>query len=65
MNQFRIGALLAYHGKSALVRDADGEKIQIQIAGGGAKSVRPKDVEFIHPGPCQQLPQDQEQLPGN
>lgn len=65
MNQFRSGALLAYHGKSALVQETDGEKIQILIAGGGTKSVRPKDVEFIHPGPCRQLPQDQEQLPEN
>ena len=65
MNPIRSGALLAYHGKSALVRDTDGEKIQIQTAGGGSKSVRPKDVEFIHPGPSQQLPQDQDQLPGN
>ena len=65
MNQFRSGALLAYHGKSALVRETDGVKIQIQIAGGGTKSVRSKDVELIHPGPCGQLPQDPEKLPDN
>ena len=65
MNLFRSGALLAYHGKSALVQETDGEKIQIRIAGGGTKSVRPKDVEYIHPGPCQQLPQDQEEIPAN
>ena len=65
MDLLRNGALLAYHGKSALIQEAGKEKIQIRIAGGGTKSVRPKDVEFIHPGPCQQLPQDPETVPEN
>ena len=65
MDLLRSGALLAYHGKCALIQEVSGEKIQIRIAGGGTKSVRPKDVEFIHPGPCQQLPQDPEAVPEN
>ena len=56
MNILHTGTLLAYHGKCALVQNAGKDKIEIRIEGGGSKSVRPKDVEFVHPGPCSQLP---------
>ena len=53
------GALLVYHGKCALLQSAGKDKIEIRIEGGSVKSVRPKDVEFIHPGPCPGFPQVQ------
>ena len=63
MNLIRTGALLAYHSKSALVQNVNAEKIEIRLDGGSVKSVRAKDVEFIHPGPCQQLPQAADKPP--
>ncbi len=50
------GALVIYHGKSAQITAVNGEKIEIRIEGGATKSVRPKDVEFLHPGPVGSLP---------
>ncbi len=32
-----------------------GEKIEIELAGGQSKRVRPKDLELLHPGPLRQL----------
>lgn len=41
-----------------------GEKIEIELEGGGTKRVRPKDLELLHPGPLRSLgelgPQDGE-----
>ncbi len=56
MASSQTGALLCYHGKSAVVVSVSGDKIEIRTEGGNTKSVRPKDVEWIHPGPVQQLP---------
>ena len=50
------GALVLYHGKFAAVTAINKEKIEIRIEGGAAKSVRPKDVEFLHRGPVSVLP---------
>ena len=63
MKLFPPGALLAYHGRCALVQNAGKDKIEIRIEGGGIKSVRMKDVEWIHPGPCQQFPQPRSETP--
>ena len=57
------GALVLYHGKFAAVTAINKEKIEIRIEGGAAKSVRPKDVEFLHRGPVSVLPP--KLLPGN
>jgi len=64
MNLFHPGALLAYHGRCAIVRGVDKEKIEIVLEGGSGKSVRPKDVEFIHPGPVAAFPRETDQTPG-
>lgn len=32
-----------------------GEKIEIELEGGGTKRVRPKDLELLHPGPLRSL----------
>ncbi len=50
------GAFVVFHGKSAEITAVNGEKIQIRIEGGATKSVRPKDVEFLHAGPVGSLP---------
>src|SRR5574344_1594711 len=50
------GALVLYHAKCAAVSAVSADKIEIRIDGGGVKSVRPKDVEFLHPGPVETLP---------
>jgi len=42
--------LVLFKKKPAKVLAA-GEKVEISISGGDSKSVRPKDVEVIHPGP--------------
>lgn len=51
-----IGSLVIFHGKSATVTAVNRDKIEIRIEGGATKSVRPKDVEFLHPGPVGALP---------
>ncbi|MDR0932512.1 MAG: RNB domain-containing ribonuclease [Victivallales bacterium] len=56
MSLFRIGALVLYHSKCATITAVTPEKIEIRIEGGAVKSVRPKDIEFLHPGPVTVLP---------
>ncbi len=52
MKILKNGALVLYRGKAAVVTDVTGDKFNIRIAGGDGKSVRRKDLEFLHPGPC-------------
>lgn len=47
-------ALVAFKQKPAKVLSG-GEKIEIRLQDGSTKSVRPKDVTFIHPGPVASL----------
>ncbi|MDD3154049.1 MAG: RNB domain-containing ribonuclease [Victivallaceae bacterium] len=49
------GAVVIYHGKPAVVTETGKDKITISTAQ-GVKSVRPKDVEFLHRGPVRSLP---------
>ena len=56
MPSFNPGALVLYHGKSACVTAVTKDKIEIRIEGGNTKSVRTKDIEFLHPGPAASLP---------
>ena len=51
-----VGALVLYHDRSAAVESVNGDKFGIRIEGGDRKNVRPKDVEFLHPGPVSSLP---------
>ncbi len=50
------GALVLYHDRSAAIESVSGDKLEIRIEGGERKNVRPKDVEFLHPGPVTVLP---------
>lgn len=56
MPAYNPGALVLYHAKSATVTAVNKEKIEIRIEGGDTKSVRPKDLEFLHTGPVRSLP---------
>jgi len=49
------GALVLFHGKPAKIENGGTDKIEIRTAAGDTKSVRPKDVEFLHPGPVSSL----------
>jgi exoribonuclease-2 len=51
-----VGTLLIYHGRSAAVAALNGDKIEIRAEDGKSRSVRPKDVEFLHRGPVAGLP---------
>lgn len=56
MSAFAAGTLVLYKGHAAAVRAVNGDKLDISIAGGAAKSVRPKDIVFLHRGPVSGLP---------
>jgi exoribonuclease-2 len=56
MPVFNSGALVLYHNKSAVVSAVAKDKIEIRIEGGAHKSVRSKDIEFLHSGPVATLP---------
>ncbi|KPV41532.1 hypothetical protein AN478_02920 [Thiohalorhabdus denitrificans] len=45
------GNLVLYKQQPARVQDVDGDKVVLQLAEGGTKRVRPKDVAVLHPGP--------------
>lgn len=53
---FAQGNLVLYKQKAAVVRSVSGEKLEISIEGGADKSVRPKDIVFLHRGPVTSLP---------
>ncbi len=50
----RAGSLVLYKIHPARV-SAVGEKIEIELAGGKSRKVRPKDVSLLHPGPLNSL----------
>ncbi|SDY32405.1 exoribonuclease-2 [Allochromatium warmingii] len=49
-----LDSLVLYKNKPARVA-ALGDKIDIELAGGQTKRVRPKDIELLHPGPLRQI----------
>jgi exoribonuclease-2 len=57
-------SLVLYKTRPALVTAA-GEKIDISVFGGEKLKVREKDVELLHPGPCDTLDTNQAALTGN
>ncbi|MBQ9774469.1 MAG: RNB domain-containing ribonuclease [Lentisphaeria bacterium] len=63
MALLKTDALVLYHGRCACVTALNDDKISIRIEGGGSKSVRPKDIEFLHPGPVTSLPPAELPLP--
>lgn len=56
MPGINIGALVIYHNRPAAVENCSEGKIAIRLEGGIQKSVRSKDIEFLHPGPATTLP---------
>lgn len=52
----KTGSLVVYKGKCAIVRDIASDKYSITTAAGESRSVRNKDIEFLHSGPCQAIP---------
>ena len=56
MSHFAPGNLVLYKGRSAAVSAVGKEKIEIRCEGGDSKSVRTKDIVFLHAGPVQNLP---------
>lgn len=52
----KTNSLVLYKSKAALVVEISNEKYTIRTAGGDRKSVRLKDIEIVHPGPCQAIP---------
>ena len=53
-SSLRAGALVLYKSHPALVVSV-GEKIDIHVANGRDRKVRPKDVRLLHPGPLASL----------
>lgn len=49
-------SLVLYKGKGAVVTEISGDKYSIRTANGDRKSVRLKDIEPVHPGPCSSVP---------
>ena len=56
MSAFAAGTLVLYKSHAAAVRAVNGDKLEIAIEGGASKSVRPKDITFLHRGPVSALP---------
>ena len=48
--------LVIYKGKGAVVTEIANDKYSIRTASGDRKSVRLKDIEFLHSGPCNTVP---------
>ena len=51
---FRVNSLLLYKNHPARLVQI-GDRLEIELEGGETVKVRPKDVEFIHPGPVNSL----------
>ena len=60
----KTGTLVLYKNKPALVAEISGDKYLIRLPDGDKKSVRAKDIEFLYPGPCTNIPAAAA-LPGN
>ena len=53
----KTNALVLYKNKGALVLEISGDKYTIRTISGERKNVRLKDIIFIHPGPCLNIPE--------
>lgn len=53
-------SLVIYKGKGAVVTEISGDKYSIRTVSGDRKSVRLKDMELIHAGPCTSVPSPSE-----
>ena len=52
----KSNSLVLYKNKAALVVEIVNDKYTIRTASGDRKSVRLKDIEFLHTGPCNAIP---------
>ncbi|MBR2358664.1 MAG: RNB domain-containing ribonuclease [Lentisphaeria bacterium] len=52
----KTNSLVIYKGKCAIVKDVAADKYSIRTSSGDTRSVRIKDIEFLHAGPCQTIP---------
>lgn len=53
-DRLAVGSLVLYKIRPARVLGV-GDKLEIELEGGGTKRVRPKDITLLHPGPCASL----------
>jgi exoribonuclease II len=53
--ELRVGSLVLYKNRPGRVNQVGPKKIEIALNGGETLSVRPKDVELLHPGPLASL----------
>ncbi|MBO5924573.1 MAG: RNB domain-containing ribonuclease, partial [Lentisphaeria bacterium] len=53
----KVNSLVLYKNKGAVVADIANDKYTIKTASGDRKSVRLKDIDFLHTGPCNAIPQ--------
>ncbi len=61
---FSAGGVVIYKTRPAVITAVAADKIEIRTASGDAKSVRPKDVEFLHRGDgTPALPANQPDMP--
>ncbi len=52
----KSNSLVLYKGKGAVVAEIVNDKYTIRTSSGERKSVRLKDIEFLHNGPCNAVP---------
>lgn len=55
IKKLRQNSLVLYKGRPARVTSIGKKKIEIETDDGQSLSVRPKDVDFLHPGPLESL----------
>lgn len=53
----KTNSLVLYKGKGAVVTEIANDKYTIKTASGDRKSVRLKDIDFLHSGPCSTVPE--------
>ncbi|VAW39869.1 hypothetical protein MNBD_CHLOROFLEXI01-2471, partial [hydrothermal vent metagenome] len=56
-DNFRADNLVLYKNQAARIRHVAAKKIDIVLLDGTAVSVRPKDIQLLHPGPLRQFSQ--------
>lgn len=54
-DDLKINSFILYKNRPGRVTDIGRKKIEIEVEGGEVVSVRPKDVDVLHPGPLESL----------
>lgn len=55
MSEPKVDSLVLYKGQAGLVRAIVDKKLAVELADGQRVSLRPKDVDVLHPGPLRDL----------